>query len=247
MKHSITIRSESINLLMDCTAIMLAITMCLTLGAQTRPKHHTQYSEFSTVATVIWDNIWAGNEPRQVFSRSPDGLILITAQMHDFPSISLTLTSRGKKRVVEFENGIGSEIIWAPDSKAFAVTGSNWSGNGPFDTYIYYVEKDGLIRVNINEALRRVVDQKLACDLPDELPQTANIIAIAWKGNSKRLFVAGQVPHHSICKQMGTFTLFEIRLPEVEIVHRYTQAEAKARFAKYLGPELRTAGDDVEP
>ncbi|MCU1284897.1 MAG: hypothetical protein JWO13_1247 [Acidobacteriales bacterium] len=222
-----------------------SILFCSTLlvlaslgSAASSKKAHTSYSLFSTRATDVWDNI---SPSRPMVIQSPDGLNVLKTQWPSYSAdLSLILASRSVTKTIQIGKGIGSEVMWAPDSRAFSVTTSNVGGNGPYETHIYYLESGEIREVNPTALVRDVVDPTLRCDWE----QTANVIAIAWLRSSKHLLVAGQVPHHSVCRNMGTFTLFEIQLPEGNIVHTYSQAEAKRRFSKYLGKELRDAGRD---
>lgn len=199
----------------------------------------TQYSLFSTRATDIWYNI---SPSRPITIKSPDGLNVIKAQWASYESdIIFNLKGPSRNETLDIGKGIGSQVMWSPDSKAFSLTSSDWGGNGPYQTYIYYIDGTATRKIDINDEVRRVVDPTLKCDRD----QTANVIAIAWRGSSRHLLAAGQVPHHSVCRDMGTFVIFEMLLPEKKIVRRYNQAEAKRRFAAYLGEELRDAETDL--
>jgi hypothetical protein len=73
-----------------------------------------------------------------------------------------------------------------------------------------------------------------------EAPNTAGI---GWHGSSRRLIAAAEIVPHSNCDAMGNFRAFEVDPLRRRILASYDQLEAKRRFRRLLGDELRNADD----
>jgi hypothetical protein len=98
---------------------------------------------FSRVATEIWGHTGA---PSVV--KSPDGRSAVIAQYHSGAnrgagSITVYLEIGGKRFPTNIGRLVNSEVQWAPDSKALAVTFSDGGDVGTYNTQIYWIEGDG--------------------------------------------------------------------------------------------------------
>ncbi|MHB8412372.1 MAG: hypothetical protein ACYDDI_10570 [Candidatus Acidiferrales bacterium] len=133
------------------------------------------------------------------------------------------------------------EVMWSPDSKAFAETYSDSGAVGGFHVLVYYVGQNGL---RIIEPTARVIREFLSHPRTCFVPEDPNIGAIEWIRGSSELLVAAETLPHSNCDNMGTFRAYIIHLPDGDIVKSYGQIEAKKLFWKHLGDELRSADDD---
>jgi hypothetical protein len=136
--------------------------------------------------------------------------------------------------------GIGSELMWAPDSQAFFLTTSNEGRNGRFHILSYLIGAHGLRKIEVAPTIERVFGHPVKCGWP-ELP---NVVGIGWNGSSRHLIVAAQVIRHTNCDSDGTFKVYDVLLPNVQVIHQYGQIEAKKRFAELLGPALKEARDE---
>lgn len=175
---------------------------------------------------------------------SPDGrnAVAVTFGSSKRESYKLLLSVRaGHTRITrEAGQGIGGEILWSPDSKAFFLTSSDEGANGRFRTRLYLVGAYGVRLVDVNRVIEAAFGQPVACGWPER----PNVVAVAWLGSSTRLLVAAQILNHSNCDSFGTFKLYEIALPGVTIVKSYDQISAKRRYGVELGQELLAARDD---
>lgn len=144
----------------------------------------------------------------------------------------------GSRRFTIRLDGFLSEILWAPDSTAFAV--NETEGGGGFDqrTYVFRFGRTGLKKIDVSTPVEKAFGQPVKCDLAI-VPNTA---VVAWL-SSNRVLVAAEVVDVSVCEHMGTFLTYEVSLPELTILARHTQAESKRRFGRFLGCELQQADD----
>jgi hypothetical protein len=149
--------------------------------------------------------------------------------------------------------GVDSELAWAPDSKAFYVNYSDGGAVGGYHALIYYADPSGIRKTEPTRSVQRLYySHPVACFGPNAdnqhprvgPPEEPNVGAVAWLGDSTRLLIAAEVPPHSSCDDMGTFRLYDVSLPTGRVLKSYGQIEAKKRFWKDLGMELRDADDD---
>lgn len=147
----------------------------------------------------------------------------------------------GGKRIRLFEGDVDPEVLWSPDSKAFAETYSDGGAVGTFHVIIYYVEKNQLRTIEPTAAVtKEFLSHPRVCFEPED----PNIGAIKWIKDSSEILVAAETLPHSNCDNLGTFRAYIIRLPSGDILGSYGQIEAKKLFWKHLGVELRNADDE---
>jgi hypothetical protein len=209
-------------------------------AAVAMPQQLLKGPSYSQQATAIWENIWIRNEPvGNIRIPSPDGTKNVTAtyeQKTDF--LLLTIAAGAKQFKAKVEGGVGAELAWSPDSKAFFMTWSDSGLDGEYHTLVFYVSERDLRRVNLDLAAKRAFGH------PIPLPCDTNVVGVAWLDGSRRILIAVQVPPLSICDSYNTFRAFEVSLPEAVVIHSYGQIPAKKKFWTYLGKDLRDAPDD---
>jgi hypothetical protein len=174
---------------------------------------------------------------------SPDHLkrIVVYEQVKDDVTSDDFFITLRSKRIPLFAGHVEPEVLWSPDSKAFAETYSDGGAVGTFHVLIYYVEKDQLREIEPTAAVtKEFLSRPRICFAPED----PNIGAIKWLKDSSERLVAAEILPHSNCDDMGTFRAYRIRLPGGDIVKSYGQIEAKKLFGKHLGVELRAADDD---
>lgn len=194
---------------------------------------------FSADAVPLWNS----NAPQQWTITSPDHLERIVVS----ETVKGDVTSEGffiivgGKRIRLFEGHVEPEVLWSPDSKAFAETYSDGGAVGTFHVVIYYVEKDQLRAIEPTAAVtKEFLSHPRVCFAPED----PNIGAIKWIKDSSAILVAAETLPHTNCDNMGTFRAYAIHLPDGDIVKGYGQIDAKKLFRKDLGVELRNANDD---
>lgn len=177
-------------------------------------------------------------------TKSPDGLKTVSiSQIHstgeeDFPA-DVEVTLRNKKLKAKIRFGLNTEMLWSPDSNAFAITGSSEGANGLYWTTIYLIQGDKLVEIPVTEMVRNEFGNPVKCSWP-EYP---NVAAIEWLKPSVRILVAAEIINHSNCDSFGTFKAYEVDIANKSIVATYDQLEVKKRFGTQLGPELAESPD----
>jgi hypothetical protein len=132
-----------------------------------------------------------------------------------------------------------AEVLWAPDSKAFALTQSNGGWVGSWNVAVYLVNEDGIQRINIGdqafaEFKARKVVRKKDCNI-----EAPNIGAVAWIDGSSRLIILAEAPPHSSCCDMGYVKGFLLEIPNGKILARYSRAELGRTFKNRLGGRFK--------
>lgn len=131
-------------------------------------------------------------------------------------------------------NGFDSEVLWSPDSSAFAVNQTEGGGGIGQRSYLFYLTENGLRKLDISVPVEKVFGSPVKCDVP--VPP--NIAVLKWLSPDRVLVVAEVVPV-SICECSGTFMTYEVLVPAGRILRSYTQTETKKLFGDSLGCELR--------
>lgn len=176
--------------------------------------------------------------------KSPDGKKLLTVktiqdQMDpDGMHLSFTMDVARKEFSTELP-GFNAEVLWSPDSTAFAVTQTEGGGGIGYRAYVFYVGENGFNKVDVSDVVVKAFGTQVKC----EVPVPPNTGFVDWLDGSHRILVAAEVVPVSICHCSGTFKLYELSVPKVRILHAYSQIEAKQRFSNLLGCELHDADD----
>lgn len=213
-----------------CGVLLTATLLGLTCGAQD-------------------SKVGCGNEP--LYARhasvggrikSPDGKNeLTTEHLQDAKDpdgyISYRVTV-GEKRFSARLSGFGTEVLWSPDSKAFAVNQTEGGGGIGQRAYVFYLEESGPRKVDVSAPIEKAFGSPVKCAVPVP-PNTA---MIQWL-DSTRILVVAEVVHVSICQCPGAFKTYELSLPDLKILHVYGENESKALFRDDLGCEFRDTED----
>jgi hypothetical protein len=174
---------------------------------------------------------------------SPDGRKWVTARRAYIPNTDEDVEMRisahfGKERFRTELSGFGAEILWAPDSTAFAVNETEGGGGIGQRTYVFYISSEGLRKLDVSMPVEKAFGHPGKC----EIAVPPNTAILAWL-TPHRVLVGAEVINVSLCEHMGTFLAYEVSLPDLKILNVFTQSETKAHFGGYLGCELRSADD----
>ena len=237
------LKRNQITVLIQLVIVGLSVSLSLTVRAFCQSDKEPSKEDvpfFSKNAATIYS--WPG---RRKTAPSPDGKkkvgikLLDNDNVEDFPAIVTVDTERGQlTTTIRF--GLNTEVLWSPDSMAFTLTGSCCGGNGQYQTDVFMVKDNQLVRVSLTVVAERAFGHPVKCGWPEP----PNVAAIRWLIPSKRLLVASEIMHHSNCDSFGTFKAYSIDLSERRIVDQYAQLEAKRRFGTDLGEELLQADDN---
>ena len=106
------------------------------------------------------------------------------------------------------------EFLWAPDSKALAVTYSDGGSMGNFYLGVYLLSSPKSKAVDVTAAAQ----QDFLAQLPKSYDSAAlNLAAVSWLDGSRHLLVAVEVVPESTYAYMGTFALYEVSVPDGKI------------------------------
>lgn len=194
---------------------------------------------FSRQGIDIWTKI-AGSTATATFA-SPDKRWKITTGGVDDDTLPFRV--RGRFGTFDFATPdvVDAELVWSPDSLAAFFTGSDGGAVGTYHTHVIYRRAGHLTQVDLSPLIIKRFGHPVRCYEPED----PNVGGITWLGKD-RLLVAAEIPPHSNCDAMGTFTAYEVDLRTLRIVKTYSQIEAKRRFWSALGSELREAQDGCD-
>ena len=155
----------------------------------------------------------------------------------DDPAYSLQIgTGSGRTYEVPLQER-NQELLWAPNSKAFLVNGSQGGYWGFFVT-IYELTPSGLRKLNLtNTAQRDMVVSFPPCKAAKRDPSACtrtsrdpeyNMSGVGWAQDSKSVFVFAEVPCSSsyggnLCQVLG----YQLGLPDGSILKKLTAQQVK--------------------
>ncbi len=195
----------------------------------------------------------AAQDPSLVNTRvpSPDGKHEITCGAgetfrEDSAQAACFLMAHGK-RVSEITLATGPEALWAPDSRAVAITSSNGGALGTYRVGIYRPGRNG--STDISSAVRRdlarrfppCVGRLAGCTTEERRNlkrdvSWVNVAAIRWDKGSSRLLMLAWVPSTAYFgDNMGKYNGYVVDASSGHILRRYSKKEFEHRFRKYCG------------
>lgn len=197
---------------------------------------------YARAAEPIWQRIAGAIDRPPLTLRSPDKATTVAVryvERDDEHAVTLNVAGRIGSSRVGIGPGVGSELLWAPDSRAFAVTTSDQGANGHFRTMVFARGAKGLLMRDVSPLIVRAFGHPVECGWPEE----PNVAALKWLDGSSRLIVVGEIVAHSNCDSFGTFRTYEVDWRSMRIVRSYDQLAAKRLFGSAMGIELREASD----
>jgi len=123
-----------------------------------------------------------------------------------------------------------AEVLWAPDSKAFAVTASDGSDSGGWDISVFVLENDRCNYYRVTSDAVGRFGQRHACG-DEEL----NVGAVKWTKDAKQLLIVVEVPRRSPCKDRGVYGGVIVNVPSGTIAVEYDQARLAEDWGEALG------------
>lgn len=190
-------------------------------------------------ASVIWDKIAGAPSSKVIELISPDGESRVAAHTDPDKGVALDISGRMGSHHVDIGAGVGSELLWSPDSKTFAVTTSDDGANGHYRTIVVGSGADGLIVRDLSPLIEKAFGHPVKCGWP-ELP---NVGAVRWN-TPATLVVVAEIVAHSNCDSFGTFRAYIVDWRHMRIVSSFDQIAAKQSFWPSLGAELRSSPDE---
>jgi hypothetical protein len=226
--------SQRIVVVVGLLFLGVPIALCQTSGQSSREDTPI----YSSKAIPIYQ--WGAKVKA---ATSPDGkkkvsIEILDDKAEDFPAKVTVATEQGNLfATIRF--GLGTEVLWSPDSLAFALTGSCCSGNGQYETNVFYVQEKRLVKVELTTLVENAFGHPVRC----AWTESPNVAALKWLIPSKELLVAAEIIHHSNCDSFGTFKAYAVDLQTFRVVKVLNQLEAKRLYHDDLGEELLQSDD----
>src|SRR5438270_6285259 len=155
-RYSTTSALNSVRRNLKLALLWLLVNAASQLSAGTYSRH----------ATVVW-----GKEaPVHVSSPNREMVLVgkvVKTQSDFYVRLSLLKGSRQlwKQRI---SPGVGLEVLWAPDSRAFSVTSSHHGANGWFDTHIFVIDADEFVQeVDVTAPVLQAFGDPVECAWPE--------------------------------------------------------------------------------
>jgi hypothetical protein len=203
-------------------------------------KHTSGF--YARSAVKLWEHVAGTPVPFKV--SSPDGRSSVVAKYSEDRSgesqVHLDVIGAVGTLRVDLGPGVDSELSWAPDSQGFFVTTSDQGANGSYRVILVERLSGRLVKTDITGLVAERFGNPVVCNVPEQ----PNVGGIGWLRNGRRVLVAAEIVNHSVCDSPGTFAAYEVDVETLQITASYSQLEAKRRFARLLGEELRAAPDE---
>lgn len=126
------------------------------------------------------------------------------------------------------------EVVWKPDSSAFAINASDGGAVGTWETFVFNIDRDGKTTQVPLAAIILEANSGFTQCTPAEEP---NIAVVGWHRES--LFIMAEVPPHSSCMNMGSLRGYEIT-NEGKIISELSGLEVRKQWRKKLGCRFRS-------
>jgi len=203
--------------------------------------HDKSIGMFSKNAVDLWSEISGGDKPLKVWS--PDKKSVVLAKFiegRNDEKVVLQVSGAIGSLEVDLGPGVGCELLWSPDSRAFFVTTSDQGANGSYRLIVVSEVQGALMARDLTPLLARKFGNPVTCGWPER----PNVGGISWLGSSKQLLAAAEIVNHSNCDSFGTFKAYVVDVRSMKVVETYGQLATKHRFRGVLGEELQNAPDE---
>lgn len=175
--------------------------------------------------------------PRPMTVTAPDGHTRAIARFSDWApdddsKDSLSVFIGGDDH--DFPGGAKTELLWAPDSRALAVTANG--AEGGYETTILVRKPKGRHwrEIDVTREVRKLFAPRMRCDDADE---KLNVGAVGWT-SGQRLIVAAQVPRHGSCANKGSFAAYVVDVPTGDVLMDIDQQTLRRNHRRMLGTAL---------
>lgn len=219
----------------------LALASTLAAAAADPPDYDPSRGVYARQAVPVWVRLGV-NSRGSVTVRSPDGRSSVTATQAGAGEDRVRLRTSGRigVRSIDLGRGIGSELQWSPDSRAFFVTTSDQGVHGAYRTLVV---GPGQRRPVVRD-LTALVSQAFGSPVACAQKEPPNVVGVGWRDRSRTVVVAAEIIAHINCDSAGSFRAYEVDWTRPAITRSLDQIEAKQAYAASLGYELAAARDD---
>jgi hypothetical protein len=175
--------------------------------------------------------------PRPMTITAPDGHTRAVARFSDFSAddsdAHLAVFVGGEDH--DFPGGPNAELLWAPHSRAIAVTANRGGAVGGYEAVVLVRPPKGhhWWQIDLADKVSKLFAPRMRCD-KEEAP---NVAAIGWT-SGRRLIVIAQVPLHSSCENRGAFTGYVVDVPSGDVLMEIDRQTLRQRYGRMLGTAL---------
>ena len=179
-----------------------AIAFALSLGVSAQnPKAESPVFSRDAVYAYMGKNVISPDKQNSVRIR-------VTRNDEDEHFPATVIVTSGKSTFTgEIDFALNAEVLWSPDSKAFAVSGSKDGAGGLYLTDVFIVGESGLTKIPLSDVIWRAFGHPVRCGWPED----PNVGAVAWLKDATRLLVAAQIIGHTNCDSNFTSRLMRWR------------------------------------
>lgn len=164
---------------------------CLLLACATNIDAQPRTGGFySREAHSIWDRVAGSSLPLAI--PSPNGqstAIASYVERHGEGRIVLQIQGRLGSATIDLGPGVGSELLWAPDSNALFVTTSDQGANGTYRTLVIASFAGQIEYRDLTPLVANAFGHPVRCEVPED----PNVGGVFLGPDSKTLFVAGEL------------------------------------------------------
>jgi hypothetical protein len=220
----------------------LHIGLLLFLATGPTPKINSD-PLYSRAATAIWERMWVNESTAQpVVIVSPDGRSRATAThipTENAEEVEIELSGAIGSWRGSIGAGVGSELLWSPDSRALFITSSEAGLTGMY--HLFVIDRFGgeLERRELTDLVQAAFGHPVKCPSPEY----SNVAGITWVPGSHRLWAVAEVVDHSYCDSSGMFRAYEVDPRSMTILRSLDQTQAKRELHGKLSKSLAAAPD----
>lgn len=201
----------------------------LLVGACAAPTQAGLFAKHAVGVSDIYGS------PRPMTVTAPDGRTRAIARFSDWTPDDdsddhLSVFIGGDDH--DFAGGPKAELLWAPDSRALAVTANKGGATGSFETTILVRKPKGRHwrEISLTRKVRKLFKPHMQCDDDEK----ANVGAVGWT-SGQRLIVAAQVPTHSSCADRGSTAAYIVDVQTGDVLMDVDARTLQRRYGQMLG------------
>lgn len=132
-----------------------------------------------------------------------------------------------------------TEVLWSPDSRRVAVTGSEGGEVGTWSTVIHRVDARGALHAEpIRLALDTLPTLGHLLD-PADAPGHVNLAVVAWLDGGRSVLIVEEVPPHSYYTNLGALRGHVYDVARRRVIAVLDEPELRRRHGARLGCRLR--------
>lgn len=169
---------------------------------------------------------------RQLHLAGPDGKTALHVG-----DIEAYVVSPSGRRSAGFGIPSLAELVWSPNTRAFALTESDGGWVGSWSVRIALLSPSG--NLQFHQISRSVAQDFYLRTSKRKCPEQSNVAAIAWTKGTEELLLVAEAPPHSSCPVMTAVCGYMVAVPSGVIRRRVSPQILEKEWGNVLGPRLR--------